>query len=244
MSATCHYCGASAAQVLAQFSNWNECRYHCPCPGCVGLYLRYYEPTTPERLKRRMDAFLDVAPRLAAETRPERLPAWLTIPPNYTGEKSLIIAGGTGSGKTRAAWYAIQQSWVMFGRKFAPFTHAELSTKLAQGALINYGRGADELVARCVSAPTLFIDDLGNGNADARVIDRLWEIIDRRYKTGAPILATTQYSSDALGEKLGGIEKTAALMRRIKNDGLMLVDPAYLAEAQKKRSAAKKEVLA
>jgi DNA replication protein DnaC len=176
-------------------------------------------PETPENRRERL--WLAMCPDDFHDTERRRLPCSAAVIQRVLAHpiriRSLRLSGPTGSGKTRLAWELLHPEFNN-GAKITAFDAGEFGAK-ASGA---YRDGIEEeFFASLMKPDILFLDDIGKGRLTARVVEALFTIIDRRGNARKAILATMNYTIEALRTKMLteqiDPETTEALLRRIQD---------------------------
>lgn len=99
---------------------------------------------------------------------------------------SLILRGGTGTGKTHHAYAAIRSLWLSgVDTRFVVITAADLLADLRPSGS---GQGA---LKRYATTPLLCLDDLGAHAVTEWSTDMLFRLINARYEARRPIIVTT-----------------------------------------------------
>lgn len=134
---------------------------------------------------------------------PDETPALNAVRAFLRGEeRSLVLSGGTGVGKTVAAAWACLKALESRGAHGALFvTSAEAARRTAS----DYSRESSDLIDLMATVPLLVIDDVGTG-APPVWRSRLEEVINRRYGARRRLIITTNAVTaaglnDALGER-------------------------------------------
>ena len=139
--------------------------------------------------------------------------------------RNLVLIGDSGEGKTEAAC-------ALLGA-MAPHVRCRFSTfgDILREVRATYGADGTEagVMGKWESCAVLCLDDLGKERPTQDVLDKLFALIDHRYRRGRATIFTTQYRSPTdLGKRLmsqGGDAETAeAIVRRVFGMG------AYKAE--------------
>ena len=83
------------------------------------------------------------------------------------------------------------------------------------------GEDEDDVTRRYGDADLLVLDDMGKGAPTAWALERLFQIVNRRYDNLRPTVVTTQYDAPDLGRRLaemGDRETARAIVRRLTCD--------------------------
>ena len=119
----------------------------------------------------------------------------------------LYFCGDVGSGKTHLAVAVMNE---LMGRKRIPslfVTVPELLDNL-RGAYNEPGRDIDEWMAAVKDADLLVLDDLGSERVTEWVRERIFVIVNHRYREALPTVFTSNIGPEELPAKLG--ERTAS----------------------------------
>lgn len=132
--------------------------------------------------------------------------------------QGMRIEGGTGTGKTHLA-NAVSNKLIPEGVAVVFTSHGAMLREIKQA----YDNKWDscEALKRFERADLLIIDDLGKESCTEWGIDTLYDILDSRYMSKAPVLITTNLSdkglADALTPKSGtGRHKAESIVSRIR----------------------------
>lgn len=172
---------------------------------------------TPEQERERH--WRGICPKIFHDTVLERLPCDSITKQKVLAfpilEKSLLLIGPTGAGKTRLAWLALKQN--LGSKSLLAMDGMDFGSRASHA----YREGDEaEWFQSMLDPALLFIDDVGKGRMTARVVEALFTIIDRRENIDKPILITMNYTIASLEAKLlreeaADMETTAALIRRM-----------------------------
>lgn len=162
--------------------------------------------------------------RAPFEVAPKRAQDWARK--CWKGDsRNLVLIGDSGEGKTEAAC-------ALLGA-MAPHVRCRFSTfgDILREVRATYGADGTEagVMGKWESCAVLCLDDLGKERPTQDVLDKLFALIDHRYRRGRATIFTTQYKTPGdLGRRLmsqGGDAETAeAIVRRVFGMG------AYKAE--------------
>lgn len=120
------------------------------------------------------------------------LAQWATEP----GGRNLVICGPVGTGKTHAAFAAVQQL-IFDGVDAAFWPVVELLDQLRPG-------GPDGVLERAMECEVLVLDDLGAERVTDWTAERLYAIVNRRWMAQRSIVATTNHPNySVLAEHVG-----------------------------------------
>ena len=123
-----------------------------------------------------------------------------------------LIHGPSGAFKTTAMLHGAVKKLV-WDRQPVLFTTAmEWKPKASKAAM----EGRTEAFLRpFIVAPHLFLDDLGNMGGTPASIEALHNLLEQRMRRKLPLMATTQYTGEALIGKIGSSEAGTAIVRRL-----------------------------
>lgn len=122
--------------------------------------------------------------------------------------KGMAILGPQGSGKTLALWSLFRN---LEREQYSPkiLTAVQLSRVLGEAA-----RDIRE-VSWLYNCRVLMIDDLGKERLSPSVAALLWEVLDRRYGSGRPIVLTTRFSGAEMIQRFGELHLGEDIRRRL-----------------------------
>lgn len=168
------------------------------------------------RLERFPARFLDSntreLPPSALRALRENIP--LATNPNATKRQRAmgwVIAGETGTGKTRiATLLALHRAAATWG--FPGYLSA---VQLRAKAFADWG-AADKIMEAAYKPDILVIDDLGKGTPGATIDEIIFAILDNRSASYKPTIITTNYTPGTLRSRFKERETADAIMRRIQ----------------------------
>lgn len=163
--------------------------------------------------------------RVPFEVAPKRARDWARK--CWKGDsRNLVLIGDSGEGKTEAACALLAAMAPHVRCRFATFGD------ILREVRATYGADGTEagVMGKWESCAVLCLDDLGKERPTQDVLDKLFALVDHRYRRGRATVFTTQYKTPSdLGRRLmsqGGDAETAeAIVRRVFGMG------AYKAEA-------------
>lgn len=130
--------------------------------------------------------------------------------------RNLVLIGDSGEGKTEAACALLGAMAPHVRCRFATFGD------ILREVRATYGADGTEagVMGKWEGCAVLCLDDLGKERPTQDVLDKLFALIDHRYRRGRATIFTTQYKSPSeLGARLmsqGGDKETAeAIVRRV-----------------------------
>lgn len=153
--------------------------------------------------------------RVPFEAAPERAQEWARK--CWKGDsRNLVFIGDSGEGKTEAACALLGAMAPHVRCRFATFGD------ILREVRATYGADGTEagVMGKWEGCAVLCLDDLGKERPTQDVIDKLFALIDHRYRRGRASIFTTQYKTPSeLGARLmsqGGDAETAeAIVRRV-----------------------------
>ena len=157
--------------------------------------------------------------RVPFEAAPKRARDWARK--CWKGDsRNLILAGDSGAGKTEAACALLAAMAPHVRCRFATFGD------ILREVRATYGADGTEagVMGKWESCAVLCLDDLGKERPTQDVLDKLFALIDHRYRRGRATIFTTQYKTPSdLGKRRmsqGGDAETAeAIVRRVYGMG-------------------------
>lgn len=105
----------------------------------------------------------------------------------------ILFCGDVGTGKTFFA-ACIANRLIESGTSVLMTTIPRLMTAMAQ----DYGAGEQTVLSEIASIPLLILDDLGVERGTEYALERMQQIIDARYRSGKPLIVTTNLTSAEL----------------------------------------------
>lgn len=153
--------------------------------------------------------------RVPFEAAPERSQEWARK--CWKGDsRNLVFIGDSGDGKTEAACALLGAMAPHVRCRFATFGD------ILREVRSTYGADGTEagVMGKWEGCAVLCLDDLGKERPTQDVLDKLFALIDHRYRRGRATIFTTQYKTPSeLGKRLmsqGGDAETAeAIVRRV-----------------------------
>lgn len=162
--------------------------------------------------------------RVPFEVAPKRAQEWARK--CWKGDsRNLVLIGDSGEGKTEAACALLGAMAAHVRCRFATFGD------ILREVRATYGADGTEagVMGKWESCAVLCLDDLGKERPTQDALDKLFALVDHRYRRGRATIFTTQYKTPSdLGRRLmsqgGDAETAAAIVRRVFGMG------AYKAE--------------
>ena len=153
--------------------------------------------------------------RVPFEVAPKRAQDWARK--CWKGDsRNLVLIGDSGEGKTEAACALLGAMAPHVRCRFATFGD------ILREVRATYGADGTEagVMGKWEGCAVLCLDDLGKERPTQDVLDKLFALIDHRYRRGRATIFTTQYKTPShLGKRLmsqGGDAETAeAIVRRV-----------------------------
>lgn len=153
--------------------------------------------------------------RVPFEVAPKRAQEWARK--CWKGDsRNLVFIGDSGEGKTEAACALLGAMAPHVRCRFATFGD------ILREVRATYGADGTEagVMGKWEGCAVLCLDDLGKERPTQDVLDKLFALIDHRYRRGRATIFTTQYKTPTdLGKRLmsqGGDAETAeAIVRRV-----------------------------
>lgn len=157
--------------------------------------------------------------RVPFEVAPKRARDWARK--CWKGDsRNLVLVGDSGEGKTEAACALLAAMAPHVRCRFATFGD------ILREVRATYGSDGTELgvMGKWESCAVLCLDDLGKERPTQDVVDKLFALIDHRYRRGRATIFTTQYKTPSdLGKRLmsqgGDVETAEAIVRRVYGMG-------------------------
>lgn len=184
------------------------------CDSCFERLRKAQEAREREdRIRCRLDSFWNMVPEEFKNTDLSRVPnpskAKEALAHDWTGDKSMLIHGVSGSAKTRVAILCLEKA-IKQGRTVEFVDEFRLHAI----ALKPYDND-DWLKRACYSGVTL-LDDLGNQPITEAVEFVVWQIIKTRKNELLPTIITTQYRGEGLLDRFRSRERGMAILRRLE----------------------------
>jgi len=124
---------------------------------------------------------------------------------DYPPEKGILLAGGTGLGKTCLLYLALRGALVHTVFNFERFKTTMLFSRIRSTFNSDKpGRETEyDIIRRLVAVDVLVLDDLGVEKAGEWADGILYTILDGRLEKRRPTLASTNLTGETLDQKLG-----------------------------------------
>lgn len=113
---------------------------------------------------------------------------------------SLLLIGGTGTGKTHAAWYAIghlARAGVITDWEVVTASTMYRDTRPLDGPPNPRELTPSQKLARWKRVPLLVIDDAGAPDSTPHTRDIDYQVINTRYENGLPVILTTNLPAES-----------------------------------------------
>ena len=164
-----------------------------------------------ERISAQAQALQRECERAGMPHRFSGCPTDATYADHLNAGGNLWIWGQVGTGKTVEAC-AVLKDWLKRGRPGRMVSTVALLTEL-RAAMDGQGRELD-YIARYSTVPLLVLDDLGQEVPSEWALSRLFEIVDRRYNAGLPVIVTSNLAPFSVAERLHADAMVSRLMER------------------------------
>lgn len=122
--------------------------------------------------------------------------------------KGLAILGPQGSGKTLAMWGLFRE---LEREGFAP----KLLTAVQLGRILSEAARDIREVSWLYNCRVLMVDDLGKERLTPSVAALLWEVLDKRYGLGRPLVLTTRFTGAEMIQRFGELHLGEDIRRRL-----------------------------
>lgn len=214
-------CATCSCEFETKPSPWFPPARHCP--SCTAIKLAESEAAEKKRqedqhAQYRKSQWERICPPIYQETDPARInPKCLKAAMEWSLEHAdgLGFIGGTGAGKTRAAFIALKRAFDA-NQSCAAVSHNAFSC-----VVISAFSGTDEerqtarnKLTTFQQCEVLLLDDLGKPPTTERVDAELEELVEIRTSHNRPILWTSNGSSAWLIKRMGA-DRGPALVRRL-----------------------------
>jgi DNA replication protein DnaC len=126
----------------------------------------------------------------------------------YKNNHGLLLYGNAGSGKTYLS-FAIANALYRQGKAVMAISVSKLLTIIKDGFDKHGEFGETDVLNTVRDAALLVLDDLGVEYKTAWAYEKLYAIIDTRYRSSKPTIITTNYGLDTLRENLATVDLKA-----------------------------------
>ena len=126
----------------------------------------------------------------------------------YANNRGLLLYGKAGSGKTFLS-FAIANALYRQGKAVMAISISRLLSVIKDSFDKHGDLGESDVLNTVRDASLLILDDMGVEYKTAWAYEKLYAIIDTRYRVNKPIIITTNLSLDALRENLATIDLKA-----------------------------------
>jgi len=126
-------------------------------------------------------------------------------PAMYANNRGLLLYGKSGNGKTFLS-FAIANALYGQGKAVMAISIAKLLSFIRDSFDKHGQLGETDVLNTVRDASLLILDDVGVEYKTAWAYEKLYAIIDTRYRANKPLIITTNFSLDALRENLATID--------------------------------------
>jgi len=123
----------------------------------------------------------------------------------YTNNRGLLLYGRAGNGKTYLS-FAIANAIQSQGKSVMAISISKLLSVIRDSFDKHGGLGETDVLNTVRDARLLVLDDLGVEYKTAWAYEKLYTIIDTRYRVAKPTIITTNFSLDTLRKNLATID--------------------------------------
>jgi len=123
----------------------------------------------------------------------------------YANNRGLLLYGKAGSGKTFLS-FAIANALYRRGKAVMAISISRLLSVIRDSFDRHGDLGESDVLNTVRDASLLILDDIGVEYKTAWAYEKLYAIIDTRYRANKPVIITTNLSLDALRENLATID--------------------------------------
>jgi len=127
---------------------------------------------------------------------------WETM---YSNNRGLLLYGKAGNGKTFMS-FAIANALYRQGKAVMAISISRLLSVIKDSFDKHGDLGETDVLNTVRDASLLVLDDLGVEYKTAWAYEKLYTIIDTRYRAGKPTIITTNFTLDALRENLATVD--------------------------------------
>lgn len=172
------------------------------CPRCNG-YSDGVQPPTQEQLEDRLripSLFQGTTLDILSERQAKAIRGIVTDRPT---QPMLTLAGNVGTGKTTAAVVALKESLRITGRPGRFWPVVDLLERFK--ASFDEDRATEttaQIEAEMRAVPLLVLDDIGKQKSTEWAEERVFKLVDERYRSQKPLIVTTNVPRDRFDDAL------------------------------------------
>lgn len=185
------------------------------CDECMELVRDHHMHHAPEEVTTTPEWDKNCPPRFRDAVLADELPPKVDREANarvmrWTPDsmRGPLMTGQPGTGKTTSFWQLarkLEQSGIS----------PKCLTSVELGRILSNAAKDIRDVSWLYNSRVLMVDDLGKEKLTPAVASLLWEVLDRRYGLGHPLVLTTQFSGAQLEQRFGEEHLGQAIRRRL-----------------------------